>query len=179
MTAPSDKSAVAWIKQRPWKSALFAGVGGAIAISLLAMARDLTELSLLIPPFGATCVLAFGFPASPFAQAKNIIGGHVLSAIMGLLACWLFGYGIAGVAVGVGLAIAVMMVTDTVHPPAGANPVVVALTHPGLSFLALPVLTGAVTIVVLEKIYTTLLARVGWRLPVPPGVQRPVPVRVD
>lgn len=136
-----------------WKSAIYAGLGGAIAIALLAQIGDLTELHLLIPPFGASCVLAFGFPSSPFARMRNIIGGHFISALVGLAACAVFGAGILGVSVGVGLAISSMMLTDTVHPPAGANPVVVALTQPQISFLIFPVLVGAAAIVILSALF--------------------------
>ena len=138
---------------RSWRPAILAGVGGFIAIGLLALVRDISQLHLLVPPFGATCVLAFGFPASPFAQPKNIIGGHVISAVMGLSACALLGYSAFGVASGVGLAITAMMLTDTVHPPAGANPIVVAMARPGLEFLVLPILVGATAIVILARIF--------------------------
>ena len=116
---------------------------------------------LLIPPFGASCVLVFGVPASPFARPQNVIGGHVISAAMGLAAVSLFGAGALGMAIGVGLAIASMMVSDTVHPPAGANPIVVALAAPGWSFLLAPVLAGAVVIVMLGAAYNRSRKRVG------------------
>ena len=158
MDTTAQAPVIEWLKRRPWKSALVAGIGGALAIAILAATHELTELSVLIPPFGASCVLAFGFPASPFAQPKNIIGGHVISAIAGLIACSLLGYGVMGVSVGVGLAIAAMMVTDTVHPPAGANPVVIALTRPELSFVILPVLVGAVVVVMSAKAFRISLS---------------------
>lgn len=65
---------------RPWIAAMLAGFGGFLTIWVLAFARDVSALPLLIPPFGASCVLAFGYPASPFAQPKNIIGGHLVAA---------------------------------------------------------------------------------------------------
>jgi len=157
--AVAQHDALVWLKSRPWRSAVLAGAGGFIAIALLAFARDVSGMHLLIPPFGASCVLAFGFPASPFAQPKNIVGGHVISALMGLLACALLGYDVLGIATGVGLAITAMMVTDTVHPPAGANPIVVALTQPAASFLIMPVLVGAVSIVLLGRLYVAFRAR--------------------
>lgn len=40
-----------------------------------------------------------------------------------------------------------MMLTRTVHPPAGSNPVIVLLLQPGWSFLFLPTLGGAVLLV--------------------------------
>jgi CBS-domain-containing membrane protein len=147
------------MRGRPWRAALLAGLGGTLTIGLLATVNAAGTLPLLIAPFGASCVLVFGVPASPFARPRNVIGGHLVTALMGLCSVSAFGFGPAGMAVGVGLAIAAMMVTDTVHPPAGANPIVVALTHAGWSFLVAPVLIGAVAIVGIGLIYNRLAIR--------------------
>jgi len=56
-------------------------------------------------------------------------------------------------AVGVGLAIAGMLLTDTLHPPAGADPIVVVLAHATWSFLLTPVLAGVLSIVLMGIIY--------------------------
>nr|BAB55450.1 hypothetical protein [Hyphomicrobium sp. JC17] len=137
----------------PFRVAALAGFGGFLAIFALGYARDLTDFPLLIPPFGASCVLAFGYPASPFAHPKNIIGGHFLSAAIGLLACAVAGYGTTGAALGVGMAICAMMLSDTTHPPAGANPIVVAILKPDPTFLLSPVLLGAVAIVLIGRVF--------------------------
>lgn len=150
---------LAWIAGRPWRAALLAGLGGALTIGLLASITASGAVPLLIAPFGASCVLVFGVPASPFARPRNVIGGHLVTALMGLASVSLFGPGPIGIAIGVGLAIAAMMVTDTVHPPAGANPIVVALTHAGWAFLAAPVLIGAAAIVATGVAYNRLVAR--------------------
>lgn len=42
-----------------------------------------------------------------------------------------------------------MVLTKTVHPPAGADPIVVLLAAAGWSFLVMPVLIGASTIVLI------------------------------
>lgn len=145
------------LKTASWSAPVLAGFGGFLAIWILGYARDLSTLQLLIPPFGASCVLAFGYPASPFARPKNIIGGHFVAATVGLLACFLLGHGTAGAAVGVGLAITSMMLTDTTHPPAGANPVVIAILQPDITFLVTPVLVGATSIVAIAYVYNRLL----------------------
>jgi CBS-domain-containing membrane protein len=150
---------VAWLVGRPWRAAVLAGAGGFLTIGLLATLNATEALPLLIAPFGASCVLVFGVPASPFARPRNVIGGHLVTALMGLIAVSLLGPGPLGIAAGVGLAIAAMMVTDTVHPPAGANPIVVALSHAGWSFLAAPVLVGAATIVAVGFAYNRLVVR--------------------
>ena len=58
----SSQFAWAWLKDRPWRKAALAGLGGFAAIALLAAVRDMTELGLLMPPFGASCVLPLVFP---------------------------------------------------------------------------------------------------------------------
>jgi CBS-domain-containing membrane protein len=146
-----------WAKARPWRTAAFAGGGGFLTIGLLAATNTTGALPLLIAPFGASCVLVFGAPASPLAQPRHVIGGHLLAALIGLLVAWTLGYGPLGTAAGVGLAIAAMMLTDTLHPPAGANPIVVSLIHADWSFLATPVLAGAIVIVAMGVAYHRII----------------------
>lgn len=157
LAAPQSASLLTWLLSRPWRGATLAGVGGALTIGVLATANAADYLPLLIAPFGASCVLVFGAPASPFANPRNVIGDHLVTAIAGLASVSVFGYGPLGIAIGVGLAIAAMMLTDTVHPPAGANPIVVAITHAGWPFVVAPVLIGAVAIVALSAAYNSLL----------------------
>jgi CBS-domain-containing membrane protein len=133
-----------------------AGIGGGLAIASLSSLSDTLAVPLLLAPFGASCVLVFGVPASPFAQPRNVIGGYLVSASVGLAAVALLGGGAAGLAVGVGLAITAMMLTHTIHPPAGAVPIIVGLTHPDLWFLAAPVGAGAVLIVLIGMAYRRL-----------------------
>lgn len=150
-----------WASRLPWRHALSAGLGGALAIALLAVVNGTEALPLLIPPFGASCVLVFGVAASPFARPRNVIGGHFVSAAVGIAAVAVLGAGALGMAAGVGLAIAAMILTDTIHPPAGANPIVVAITGAGWPFLIAPVLIGAAGIVVAGLVYNRLRDRAG------------------
>ncbi|WP_275129188.1 HPP family protein [Vibrio vulnificus] len=48
-----------------------------------------------------------------------------------------------------GLAVSVMLLTKTTHPPAGANPLLIMMTGQNWDFLLTPVLLGAVSIVVI------------------------------
>lgn len=129
------------------RAALAGAVGGFAAIGLLALLTEWSAASWIMAPFGASCVLAFGLWDSPLAQPRNIIGGHLLSTFVGLLVYHLIGGGTLSLALGVGLAIGLMMVTRTTHPPAGADPIVVILAGSGWSFLLTPVLAGSVVIV--------------------------------
>lgn len=136
---------------------MLAGFGAFLTIGILAEAHTLTALPLVIAPFGASCALVFGAPASPLAQPRNVIGGHVISAALGLLAVTLVTSPALAMALGVGLAIAAMLLTGTLHPPAGANPIVVVITSAPWSFIAMPVLVGAAAIVVLGVVFHRLV----------------------
>jgi CBS-domain-containing membrane protein len=125
-------------------------VGGFAAIALLALAGKGIHQTVLIAPFGASCVLLFAAPESPFAQPRNLVCGHLLTASVGLAMLWLFGNGIWSIGLAVGLVIALMELTRTVHPPAGANPVVIMLAGKvKLAFLLAPVLLGVLILLAL------------------------------
>lgn len=73
-------------------------------------------------PFGATCVLLFALPKAALAQPGSVIGGHFVSALIGLPAINLFGDGMLTVALAVGISIALMQLLRVVHAPAGQTP---------------------------------------------------------
>ncbi len=134
-------------------------MGGFLVIFLLAQLTASLHAALLIAPFGASCVLVFGLPQSPLAQPKNVIGGHLISAAVGLMAFHLLGASPLSFGLGVGVAIAAMLLTGTTHPPAGADPIVVILAKAAWPFLFSPILIGAATIVVIGLIYHRLVTR--------------------
>jgi CBS-domain-containing membrane protein len=118
-------------------------LGGTAAIAVIGMLAKLTGLPLIIAPFGASSVLLFAAPESTFAQPRNLVLGHLIASATGLAVFWLAGSGIWPMALATGLAIAAMQVTRTVHPPAGADPLVIMLSGAGsASFLLVPVLAG-------------------------------------
>lgn len=145
------------LRQLPWRTAVLAGLGSCMTIAVLAEANTLTNLQLIIAPFGASCALVFGAPASPLARPRNVIGGHLISAALGLLAASLIVSPPLAMSAGVGLAIAGMLLTGTLHPPAGANPIVVVLSAASWGFLITPVLMGTLAIVAIGTLYHRLL----------------------
>ena len=149
-------------KRSEWLAFALAAVGGGACIYLLASVQGLSSLKLVIPPFGASCVLVFLLPDSPLAQPRNVIGGHLISTLMGLVALSLFGAGPLGQSVGVAAAILAMAITRTVHPPAGADPLVVFAAAAGWSFLVTPVLVGAIAIVALGTVYHRVVQKKAW-----------------
>jgi CBS-domain-containing membrane protein len=135
-------------------------VGGAAAIVLLGLAGQGLHETILIAPFGASCVLLFAAPESPFAQPRNLVFGHLLTASVGLAILWLAGNSIWSMGVAVGLVIALMELTRTVHPPAGANPIVIMLGGKASPmFLIAPIVCGVAVLLVLALIVNNLGSR--------------------
>jgi CBS-domain-containing membrane protein len=134
-------------------------IGGFFGIAILANLTVATHTPLIMAPFGATCVLAYGVYDSPLAQPRNIIGGHIISTLIGLIILHTIGSNPIGMALGVSLAIAVMQLTKTVHPPAGADPLVVLAINPPVSFLITPVAIGAIILVIVALITNNLAAQ--------------------
>ncbi|EOH1637484.1 HPP family protein [Enterococcus faecalis] len=129
-------------------------IGGFLAIYLLLSMTEWTNHLWIMAPFGASCVLAFGVSDSPLAQPRNIIGGHFIASMVGIIFKNYVGDTKISIAIAVGLSIALMLTTKTTHPPAGADPLVVLLTTEviGWKFLLFPVLSGALIIVILAFI---------------------------
>lgn len=133
-----------------------AWIGGAVAIAIVAYGTTLVHSPLVLGSFGASCVLLFGFPDSPFSQPRNVIGGHFLASLVGLLFLYFVGAHWWSMALAAASGIDVMQLTRTVHPPAGSNPVIVMLSAPQWQFLITPTLIGAVLLVVVALFFNNL-----------------------
>ena len=141
-------------------NALLSALGALIFISFLAFLDSSFEgMIWLIPPFGASMVLVMAVHESPLAKPKNILLGHILSALSGVIILYLIGDNFLALGIAVALAVFVMIVTDTIHPPAGANPIIVILTGQGISFVLFPVAVGALMLVLFAYLYNKLLKR--------------------
>jgi len=141
------------------RTIVLAWIGGFIAIAVVTVLSDTFATSLVLGSFGASCVLVFGYTELPFAQPRNIIAGHTISSFVGLLFLNLFGFHWWSLAGAVATALALMMYTRTVHPPAGSNPVIVFLTLPSWKFLLFPTLSGSILIVLIALIYNNLTTK--------------------
>jgi CBS-domain-containing membrane protein len=131
-------------------------LGAFLGIAATGYPAALTHAPLLIAPFGATCVLIFGAPDSPLAQPRNVIGGHCIATVISLVLLHLFGADWWVMALAVATAIGVMQLTSTLHPPAGATPLVVMMTKASWSFLFIPVLVGVFVLVGCAVLFNNL-----------------------
>jgi CBS-domain-containing membrane protein len=134
-------------------------VGGAVAIAAVGLLGDLSGLPLLIAPFGSTCMMIFGAPDAPFARPRNVIGGHLICSLTGLLTIRLAGDSIWVIAAAIGIAMAVMGLTRTFHPPAGGDTIVVMLTNPPMWFAVVPVLAGCLVLLAVATVFFRLRPR--------------------
>jgi len=145
------------------KKALCGLVGGTLAVTLLGVLGQDTNLVLLIAPFGASSVLLFALPESPVAQPRNLVFGHLLSATVGLVTLWLLGAGVWQTGLAVGVAIALMQLTSTVHPPAGANPVLIMMAGQAhWTFLLTPILGGTLILLITALCFNNLVSDQRW-----------------
>lgn len=138
----------------------FVGVGllGVLVDSLVGGMEGI----MLIPSFGASSLMVFGAPLSPFAQPRNVVGGHIVSAVSGVFAYSMLGSGWLAAALAVALAGAIMHLTTTMHPPGGATALLAVIGDPhvhaqGYSYALMPVGAGMVIIVVLAVLLNNLL----------------------
>ncbi len=111
---------------------LLAWVGAFLGIAVVAAINHFlfapTDLAMMIGSLGATAVLLFAAARSPLAQPRNLIGGHIISAIIGVASFKLFHDHLwLAESFAVATAIGCMQVTRTLHPPGGATALIAVI----------------------------------------------------
>jgi len=147
----------------------WAFIGSFIGLGIIAFLQyktfSNTDMVLLIGSFGASCVLVYGVIQSPLAQPRNLIGGHVVSALVGVTIqklipdiLWI------AAPLAVSLSIVLMQITKTLHPPGGATALIAATASPqikslGYFYVISPVLSGALILLVTALIFNNLTSK--------------------
>lgn len=130
------------------------GVACGIGLSLTVAGPTLTPF--LLASLGGTAVFLFGLTRAPAAQPRALFGGHLGGAFIGI-ACYQFlGDALTTYIIAQFLTLAFMLLTRTVHPPAGATPLIMIYVHAGWSALWQPVLLGTVALVLVAIIWSRL-----------------------
>jgi CBS-domain-containing membrane protein len=124
-----------------------------------------TDLVLMIGSFGASAVLIYGAIHSPLAQPRNLLGGHILSAMIGV-ACYKLLHGIPGLAeaTAVATAIAAMHATRTLHPPGGATALIAVIGSErihqlGWLYVLIPATLGPLILLVVALLVNNIPAQ--------------------
>lgn len=140
-----------------FKEHFFTFIGAFLGIGLIGLLNSkyftANDNLFLIGSFGASAVLIYGIINSPLAQPRNVIGGHVLSALVGVTIhklipgeLWL------SAALSVAIAIVLMQMTKTLHPPGGATALIANIGSPkihelGYIYVLSPVFTGVLILI--------------------------------
>lgn len=141
--------------RKPVSKIIWSWIGAFLGILLVSVigkylsSIELTNL-FLIGSFGASAVLVYGAPLAEFSQPRNLVGGHVISAIVGVTIFSLLGeQNILSSPTAVSLAIVAMHFTRTLHPPGGATALIAVIggekVHSlGYEYVLYPVFLGSI-----------------------------------
>ncbi|MCE3263392.1 MAG: hypothetical protein K0R43_2471 [Pseudoduganella sp.] len=146
---------------------LRASAGALLGLALTSLAAHYLlgdQAIWLVAPMGATAVLLFCLPASPLAQPWSVIGGNVVSGLVGAACVQYAGSGPLAAALATPLAIAAMFALRCLHPPGGATALMAVIGGPaihamGFGFALGPVLLDSVLMVLAAIAYNNLTGR--------------------
>jgi CBS domain-containing membrane protein len=152
-----------------YRDQLVSAAGGFVGILCIFIISqwllDAETAVLIVPSMGASAVLLFAAPHAPFSQPWNVLGGHAISAVIGI-ACWRWipSPAIAASAA-VGLAIGAMYFARCIHPPGGATALAAVigsekLHAAGFAYLFEPILLNATIILLAAILFNNLFK---WR----------------
>ena len=115
----------------------------------------------LVGSFGATAILIYGVPNSPYAQPRNLIGGHIFSAIVGVICAKFIPTLVIAAALAVTLAVVVMHLTRSIHPPGGATALIAVIggqnIHQlGYWYVLTPIASGAILMLIVALFINNL-----------------------
>lgn len=142
-----------------WAGLLVSAAGSFAGIGLIALLAASYNAPLLLPSFGATAVLLYAACHVPMAQPRNVIGGHIVSALAGVWVYQSFGNNWWSLALCVTLAIILMTLTHTLHPPGGATAFVAVYTAQNYDFILIPVGLGAICLVIIAVLVNNLSSK--------------------
>ncbi|PWA04702.1 HPP family protein [Flavobacterium psychrotolerans] len=151
-----------------YKEHFWAFLGSFVGIGLIAYIQSKTflhsDLVFLIGSFGASSVLIYGIIQSPLAQPRNLVGGHLVSAIVGVTVAK-FAPNVLWITapLAVSLSIVLMQITKTLHPPGGATALIAIIGSPkikiiGYWYVLYPVLSGALILLAVALIFNNVTA---------------------
>ncbi|AZA55107.1 HPP family protein [Chryseobacterium sp. G0201] len=151
-----------------YKEHFWSFLGAFFGIGIIAFIQSYQLLQaenvFLIGSFGASSVLIYGAIQSPLAQPRNLIGGHVLSAIVGVTIykivpdiIWL------SAPLAVAFSIILMQYTKTLHPPGGATALIAVsstgkIPELGYWYVISPVLSGCIILLIVALFFNNLTA---------------------
>ncbi|PVX47041.1 HPP family protein [Flavobacterium sp. 103] len=149
-----------------YKEQFWSFLGSFVGIGVLAYIQSIhfkgNDAVYLIGSFGASSVLVYGIIQSPFSQPRNLVGGHVISAIIGVTVhklvpdiIWI------AAPLAVSFSIIFMQITKTLHPPGGATALIAVIGSDkikalGYMYVFSPVLIGVLILLLTALIFNNM-----------------------
>jgi CBS domain-containing membrane protein len=149
-----------------YKEQFWSFLGSFVGIGILAYIQSIhfkgNDAVYLIGSFGASSVLVYGIIQSPFSQPRNLVGGHLISALIGVTV-HKFAPDIIWIAapLAVSSAIIMMQITKTLHPPGGATALIAIIGSDkikalGYLYVLSPVLIGTLVLLITALIFNNM-----------------------
>jgi CBS-domain-containing membrane protein len=136
---------------------LSSAAGAALGLTFVLQYVDPPAAPLFLASIGGSAVFLFGLTRAPAAQPRALFGGHIGSALIGILCLNLFGDALWVYVVALVLTLVFMLVTKTVHPPAGANPLIMMHAHAALVAVWQPVIVGVAILALVAAVWSRLI----------------------
>lgn len=138
------------------KDLAWAAVGGSVALGLALFLVDGERAPFLLASLGGSTVFLFALTDAEAAQPRALLGGHLSGAIIGILCYALFGDALWVSVLAVVSSMLFMSVARMIHPPAGANPLIMVHDHADPLALLNPVMLGVFTLFVVAMLWSRL-----------------------
>ncbi len=130
--------------------------GATIGMAVITYLAMTAAVPILVASFGASACLIFAVPHGPFSRPRNVILGHAVAALVGVAAVHTLGCTWYAAALAVGGAIAAMLYSATLHPPAAATALIAVLTKQDFLYPLVPVAAGAAILSLAGMIFNRL-----------------------
>jgi CBS-domain-containing membrane protein len=131
------------------------GAAAGVSLALWLVAPPVSPF--LLASLGGSTVFLFGLTRAPAAQPRALFGGHLGGALIGIACYQCFGEALWVYAVAQVLTLAFMLLTRTVHPPAGANPLIMVAAHSGFAALWHTVFVGVLALAAVAFVWSRML----------------------
>ena len=135
---------------------LWCGLGAAAGVAVALFLASPPFSPFFLASLGGSAVFLFGLTRAPAAQPRALFGGHLGGALIGIACYQFFGDSLWVYALAQVLALWYMLLTRTVHPPAGANPMIMIYAHSSLAALWEPVFIGVFSLAIVAAVWSRL-----------------------
>jgi len=149
---------------RKYSDLIWSAIGGATAITLALLLVADRNSPFVLFSLGGSTVFLFVLTETEAAQPRALLGGHIGGTLIGILCYQIFGDALWVSVTAVVITMMFMVVTRTIHPPAGANPLIMVHHHAGFLSLLNPVGAGVLTLFLVAIVWSRV--RPGKKYPI-------------